>query len=128
MEARLSRQRHIQILVCDDEPNFARLLQAFLAEYGIVVTASQDGRDAVALVKERQYNLVILDVMLPGMSGLDVLRAIRADTSVQETPVILISARAQDADVFEGYHAGCDMYLTKPLNPRELLPLFGIRP
>jgi CheY-like chemotaxis protein len=85
------------------------------------VLEASDGTEAWAMVKEHRPALVLLDVQMPGRSGLDVLRLIKADPTLEATRVILLTAKAQEADIEEGLIAGADFYLTKPFSPLDLL-------
>ena len=86
-----------------------------------VVGAVSDGLAAIALAAEKRPDVVILDVMMPYMDGFEVLKTLRRDPGLQNIPVVMLTAKAQDKDVFEGYHYGADVYLTKPFNPMELV-------
>ena len=110
-----------QILVVDDERNIVRLLQAWLEREGHAVTTAFDGRDALERIKASDFDLVLLDVMMPFMDGFEVLQNLRQDPRTAELPVIMLTAKTSDADVFRAYHLGVDMYLTKPIDPDELM-------
>lgn len=109
------------ILTVDDETNIRRLLQVNLQRAGYRVTMACDGVEALESVRQERPDLVVLDVMMPRMDGFEVLRQLRMDTTTAELPVIMLTAKAQDADVFRGWQSGADCYLTKPFNPHELL-------
>jgi CheY-like chemotaxis protein len=85
------------------------------------VVEAADGTEAWALVQKHKPALVLLDVQMPGRSGMDVLRSIKADPSLAETKVILLTAKAQESDIESGLIAGADFYLTKPFSPLDLL-------
>lgn len=106
-----------KILVVDDEPKIVQLVRAYLQQAGFVVLTASDGAQALALWKVEQPALVILDLMLPDMDGLDVAREIRKESS---TPIVMLTARAEDADRIAGLELGADDYVVKPFNPREL--------
>lgn len=110
-----------KILVVDDEPHIVRLVQVNLEKAGYDVTTASNGREALEAVAEVQPDLVVLDVMMPEMDGLEALKRLKENAATSEIPVILLTAKAQDADVFEGWKSGADLYLTKPFNPGELL-------
>ncbi|KXK14230.1 MAG: response regulator [Fimbriimonadaceae bacterium] len=110
-----------KILVCDDERNIVRLIQVNLERHGYQVVTAFDGKEGLEKIKSEKPNMVVLDVMMPYMDGFEVLKAIRRDPETENLPVIMLTAKAQDKDVFEGYHFGADMYLTKPFNPAELI-------
>ena len=110
-----------KVLVCDDERHIVRLIQVNLERQGYTVSTAYDGKEGLEKVKAEKPNLVVLDVMMPYMDGFEVLKNLRRDPEYESLPVIMLTARAQDKDVFEGYHYGADMYLTKPFNPMELV-------
>ena len=111
----------LKILVCDDERHIVRLIQVNLERQGWDVVTAYDGKEGLEKVKAEKPDLLVLDVMMPYMDGFEVLKAIRKEPETEKLPVIMLTAKAQDKDVFEGYHYGADMYLTKPFNPRELV-------
>jgi DNA-binding response OmpR family regulator len=84
------------------------------------VVAVGDGAAAVEACQQALPDLVVLDLMMPGMGGLDACRALRADTALTRVPVILLTARAQESDIEQGFDAGADDYVVKPFSPREL--------
>ncbi|MFF9810767.1 response regulator transcription factor [Streptomyces coeruleorubidus] len=108
------------MLVVDDDPDVRELVAIKLAKSGDQVRAVADGPAALRAVREAKVDVVLLDVVMPGMSGLDVLRELRADPATVELRVILLTARTQEADVEAGFSAGADDYLTKPFTLREL--------
>jgi len=110
-----------KILVCDDERHIVRLIQVNLERHGYQVVTAYDGKEGLEKVKSEKPDMVVLDVMMPYMDGFEVLKNIRRDPETEALPVIMLTAKAQDKDVFEGYHYGADMYLTKPFNPMELI-------
>jgi two-component system OmpR family response regulator len=112
----LSPEGHI--LIVDDDAEIRRLAGKFLREHGHKVTAAQDARDMREAMAAGTVDLVILDVMLPGVSGLDLCRDIRRTSNV---PIIMLTARGSDVDRIVGLELGADDYLAKPFNPRELL-------
>lgn len=111
----------LKILVCDDERHIVRLIQVNLEKIGYQVVTAYDGKEGLEKIKAERPNLVVLDVMMPYMDGFEVLKSLRKDPEFMDLPVIMLTAKAQDKDVFEGYHYGADMYLTKPFNPVELV-------
>lgn len=111
----------LKILVCDDERHIVRLIQVNLEKQGWNVVTAYDGKEGLEKVASEKPDLLVLDVMMPYMDGFEVLKSIRKDPGTEKLPVIMLTAKAQDKDVFEGYHYGADMYLTKPFNPRELV-------
>jgi two-component system, OmpR family, alkaline phosphatase synthesis response regulator PhoP len=110
-----------KILAVDDERHIVRLVEVNLARAGYQVVTAFDGREALQKVEAEKPDLVVLDVMMPYMDGFEVLRNLKANPETAEIPVIMLTAKAQDADVFRGWQSGVDCYLTKPFNPMELL-------
>jgi two-component system alkaline phosphatase synthesis response regulator PhoP len=107
-----------KILVVDDEPAIAELIEFNLTKAGYQVEVADNGTDGLELFRRVQPDLVILDVMLPGMDGLEVCRHIRAESKV---PVLFLSARKEELDRVLGLEMGGDDYITKPFSPRELV-------
>lgn len=110
-----------RVLVCDDERHIVRLIQVNLERQGYQVVTAFDGKEGLEKVRAEKPDLCVLDVMMPYMDGFEVLKSLRRDPETENLPVIMLTAKAQDKDVFEGYHYGADMYLTKPFNPMELV-------
>lgn len=110
-----------KILVCDDERSIVRLIQVNLERQGWQVIPAYDGKEGLEKIQSEKPDIVVLDVMMPYMDGFEVLKTLRRDPELQNIPVIMLTAKAQDKDVFEGYHFGADVYLTKPFNPMELV-------
>lgn len=106
------------ILVVDDEDNIRNLVQAYLIAEGYTVDLAKDGQDALSAFRRHLPVLVILDVMLPGMDGLEVLQRIRRESDVY---VLLLTAKSEETDRIVGLTIGADDYLTKPFSPRELV-------
>lgn len=111
----------LKILVCDDERHIVRLIQVNLEREGYQVITAFDGKEGLEKIRTEKPALCVLDVMMPYMTGFEVLQAIRKEVETENLPVIMLTAKAQDKDVFEGYQYGADMYLTKPFNPKELI-------
>lgn len=107
-----------RILLADDDTELCELLTEYLASEGFAVEAVHDGEAAVAKITGDQFDLVILDVMMPKMSGFDALREVRQQ---QQTPILMLTARGDDVDRIVGLEMGADDYLAKPCNPRELV-------
>jgi len=118
-------ERRVKVLVCDDERHIVRLIQVNLERLGYEVVTAFDGRQALEKLKEDKPDLVLLDVMMPYVDGYEVLRYIRKNPETEHLPVIMLTVRAQDEDVFEGYRQGADMYLTKPFDPADIQRIFG---
>jgi len=110
-----------KILACDDEKHIVRLVQVNLERAGYEVVTANDGKEALQKVEEENPDLVVLDVMMPYMDGFEVLQNMRRNPAFRDIPVIMLTAKAQDTDVFKGWQSGVDAYLTKPFNPMELL-------
>ncbi|MFM7319983.1 MAG: response regulator transcription factor [Armatimonadota bacterium] len=110
-----------RILVVDDEPNIVRLIQVNLERQGYQVDIANNGQQALERIRAAKPDLLVSDVMMPEMDGFELLSNIRRDPALEMLPVIMLTAKAQDRDVMEGYTRGADMYLTKPFNPIELV-------
>jgi two-component system phosphate regulon response regulator PhoB len=110
-----------KILVVDDEEDILELLQYNLTKEGYDVDCVSSGEDAVKHAREVLPDLIVLDLMLPGLDGLDVYRKIKDDTRVSHIPIIMLTAKSEDADVVTGLELGADDYITKPFSPRVLL-------
>ena len=108
------------ILVVDDEPAVVRLVELNLTQEGHQVRTAGDGEAALASIADTRPDLVVLDVMMPKLDGFETLKRLKADPATADIPVIMLTARAQDEDVFEGYGTGAQWYLTKPFAPEEL--------
>ena len=109
-----------RILVADDDVDIRELVEFKLSTMGHEIVAVGDGAAAIDACMAQKPDLAVLDVMMPGVSGLDAIRAIRADPALADLPVILLTARAQESDVETGFDSGADDYITKPFSPREL--------
>lgn len=108
-----------RILVVDDDRDIRDLVTIKLESAGLEVEARSDGLQALEAARLGGWSAIVLDVMMPGMSGVDVLRALRE--SGDRTPVVLLTARGQEKDIEAGFAAGADDYVTKPFSPRALL-------
>ncbi|MDQ1458612.1 MAG: hypothetical protein QOI08_96 [Actinomycetota bacterium] len=108
------------LLVADDDEDILTLVQLRLSRSGFEVIVARDGVEALRLAQERHPDLAVLDWMMPKASGLEVLRAIRANSETADIPVVLLTARASEADIQEGLDAGADDYIAKPFSPQEL--------
>jgi len=96
-------------------------VQVNLERAGYIVVTAFDGKEALEKVASEQPDLVVLDVMMPYLDGFGVLQELRKNGATRDLPVIMLTAKAQDADVFRGWQSGVDCYLTKPFNPMELI-------
>ncbi|MBW3546766.1 MAG: response regulator [Actinobacteria bacterium] len=110
-----------RVLVVDDDPVILRLLQVNFEMAGFTVSTAADGVEALAAATSEPPDLVVSDVMMPGMNGLELVSALDADDRTRRIPVVLLSARAQTDDVIEGFRAGADDYVTKPFEPLDLV-------
>jgi CheY-like chemotaxis protein len=111
------------VLVCDDEPVLRMLVRATLDAGDYTMLEARDGDEALERTRAEHPDLILLDMMMPGRSGSDVLRALRADQATAETPVIMLTARAQVSDREAMDLAGANHYLTKPFSPARLAAL-----
>ena len=109
-----------RILVVDDEPDITALVAYHLAKAGYRVSTASNGTEALKTATEQRPDVVVLDLMLPGLSGLDVLQALRKQETTREVGVIMLTARREEADRIRGLSLGADDYLTKPFSPNEL--------
>jgi len=107
-----------RVLVADDDTNIAELVRMYLEKQGYAVDLAFDGERVLALVREQTYDIAVLDIMMPGVSGLQIVRSLRM---YSDLPVILLTARTSDIDKVAGLHLGADDYVTKPFNPWELV-------
>lgn len=114
-----------RVLVCDDELPITRLLQASLERQGHSVVVAHDGREALEAMADREFDVIVLDWLMPYVDGLEVLREVRSSVRHQNVKVVMLSTLAQDADIVEGTRAGADHYLTKPFNPNELYTIIA---
>jgi len=110
-----------KILTCDDEKHIVRLIQVNLERQGYDVITAYNGAECLEKVAGDRPDLIVLDVMMPEMTGFEVLEALKKNPDTAEIPVIMLTARAQDADVLRGWQSGVECYLTKPFNPMELI-------
>lgn len=114
-----------RILVVDDEPDIVALVAYHLAKSGYRVSTASTGPDALAMARDERPALVVLDLMLPGMSGFDVLEQLRAAEATKHIPVLMLTARREEVDRIRGLTLGADDYLTKPFSPQELVLRVG---
>ncbi|MEU4496498.1 response regulator transcription factor [Streptomyces sp. NPDC023998] len=109
-----------RILIADDDVDIRDLVAFKLTQSGHEVIAAEDGMAALKAARSQPVDVALLDIRMPGMSGLDVCRELRAAPETESLPVILITARSQEGDVETGFAAGADDYIIKPFSPREL--------
>ena len=112
-----------RILVVDDEKDILELIEFNLTNNGYKVKTTTSGEEALELVKKNEFDLIILDIMLPGIDGLDICKIIKADTQKSHIPVIMVTAKTEEVDRITGFEIGADHYVTKPFSPRELLAI-----
>ena len=111
----------IRVLIADDEPHQLELLSYNLEQAGFSVSQAQDGQQALDLAEQTMPDIIILDWMMPNMSGIDVCRALRGIMATNQIPVIMLSARGEEGDRTLGLDVGADDYITKPFSPKELV-------
>ena len=111
----------LTVLIVDDEPKIAAIARDYLEHAGFAVLTATDGPTALATVRQRHPDLVVLDLGLPGIDGLDVTRRLRGDPSTATLPIVMLTARDEEIDTLIGLEVGADDYLTKPFSPRELV-------
>ncbi|MEX0875417.1 MAG: response regulator [Actinomycetota bacterium] len=110
-----------RVLLVDDDPQVLKLLRLNFEMEGYDVEVATDGAAALAAIDRRRPDAVVCDVMMPGMDGLAVVRRLRADPETAAVPIVMVSAKAQLADVRAGAEAGADEYVTKPFDPQDVL-------
>jgi DNA-binding response OmpR family regulator len=109
------------VLVVDDDPVILKLLEVNFEMEGFTVLVARDGEEGIAVARADQPDLIVSDIMMPKVSGLELVTALKGDPSTSEIPIILLSAKAQNADVRSGLDAGADDYVTKPFEPLDLV-------
>ncbi len=110
-----------KILIADDEPNIVVSLEYMMKREGYEVLVARDGRSALEAIRRERPRLVLLDAMMPGMSGFEVCEAVRADAEVRDTRILMLTAKGRDTDIARGVGVGVDAYITKPFSTRDLL-------
>ncbi len=119
MSAATERERPV-VLAADDDADIRELVKFRLERAGYEVVSASDGEEALQRAVELQPDLAVLDVMMPKMNGYEVTQEIRRSEATRAIPVILLTARVQDADITRGFDAGADDYIKKPFSPQEL--------
>ncbi len=109
------------IMVVDDHPDLVEIVRMILESKGFNVRCAYSGQQVFADLEEQKPDLILLDVMMPEMDGLEVLTRLKEDPSTESIPVILLTAKMQTEDILEGYKMGADYYITKPFKPTQLL-------
>ena len=110
-----------KVLIADDEPNIVVSLTFMMKREGYEVLVAPDGAAALEAIRRERPALVLLDAMMPGMSGFEVCEAVRADAAVRDTRILMLTAKGRETDVARGLGAGADAYVTKPFSTRELI-------
>jgi phosphate regulon transcriptional regulator PhoB len=111
----------MKILVVDDEPDIVELVTYNLRKEGFEVSSAFDGAEALAKIRKERFDFLILDLMLPGMPGMEICRIMRSDPHTKNVPIIMLTAKGEEVDKILGLEMGADDYMTKPFSPRELL-------
>ena len=111
----------IKILIADDEPNQLELMAFNLKSSGFICIKARNGEEALELIEESSPDLVVLDWMMPNMSGIDLCRTLRSKSETKHLPIIILSARSEDTDKSLGLDTGADDYISKPFSPKELI-------
>ena len=109
------------MLVVDDDPVILKLLEVNFEMEGFTVLVARDGEEGIEVARGDQPDLIVSDIMMPKVSGLELVIALKADATTSDIPIILLSAKAQNADVRAGLDAGADDYVTKPFEPLDLV-------
>jgi two-component system response regulator RpaA len=115
------RKRVRRVLVADDDPDIRKIVAANLEAEGILVDAVSNGWEAQARALQTLPDLIILDISMPGRDGLQVMEALRSHSQTKDIPVVFLTARTSDADVWKGWQAGAAYYLTKPFDTAQLM-------
>jgi len=112
-----------KVLVIDDEPFILMMIEAKLSEAGLNVLTLREGRDALSFIRGELPDLVILDWMMPGLSGIELCRMVKEDPELSHIPIFLLTAKGQDADKEAAFESGASLYITKPFSPKALLKM-----
>jgi phosphate regulon transcriptional regulator PhoB len=110
-----------KIFVVDDEPDIVELVTYNLKKEGFEVSSASDGAEALAKIRKGRFDFLILDLMLPGLQGMELCRILRNDTKTKDLPIIMLTAKGEEVDRIVGLEIGADDYMTKPFSPRELV-------
>ena len=117
--------RRPRVLIVDDEPNIVLSLQFLLSREGYDIDVARDGESALAIAAQTPPDLVVLDLMLPGLDGYEVCRRLRAADATAAVKIVVVTARAREAERVRGLEEGADAYVTKPFSTRELIATVG---
>jgi len=112
-----------KVIVIDDEPFILMMIEDKLKKAKIDVTTLRESRNALAVIREKKPELIILDWMMPELSGIDLCKMIKADPELKEIPIFMLTAKGQDSDEQQGFQCGVSRYITKPFSPRSLLEM-----
>jgi phosphate regulon transcriptional regulator PhoB len=110
-----------KILIVDDEPDIVQLISYNLKKEGFHIATARDGEEALKKVREGHLDLIILDLMLPGIHGMELCRILRNNPKTAHVPIIMLTARGEESDKVRGLDSGADDYMTKPFSPKELM-------
>ena len=117
----MAKKNRMRVLVVDDDPLVRNLLSAVLHDANFDLDEAVDGRDALAIAAAHPPDVVVLDVMMPGLDGFDVCRAMRADAAFAETRIVILTAKSTPTTRDEAFRAGADAFFTKPFSPLDLI-------
>jgi len=109
------------ILIVDDEPDLVELVSYNLKKEGFIVSTAADGEEALQKIKKTAFHIILLDLMLPGLQGMELCRIIRANPKTEHVPIIMLTAKGEESDKIRGLETGADDYMTKPFSPKELI-------
>lgn len=115
------KKKDIKILLVDDEPDIIEIIRYNLLQEGYQVFSASNGLEAIGVAKKENPHLIILDIMMPEMDGIEACQIIRSNVQFQETVIMFLTARGEDFSIVAGYEAGADDYVTKPIKPKVLL-------
>lgn len=110
-----------RVLIVEDDEKIRRVIRLILASDRLAIDEAPGGREALEMLARNRYDLMILDLMMPEVGGLEVLQQVRAGPETRDLPVIIVTAKTSDADFLEGFRKGANYYLAKPFEPRELV-------
>jgi DNA-binding response OmpR family regulator len=111
----------MKVIIADDELRLRKVVALHLKKSGIDVIEVSNGKEALNMAKEEMPHVIVLDVMMPELNGLETLKALKSDNSLKDIPVIMLSAKAGGEDIKKGLELGASAYLTKPFSPKQLL-------